>query len=93
MKRILVIAAALGASAALTACELVEGIFQAGMVWGIPGMFSVVPIMGMLKIALEKDSRYKPFAYLLGTNGTEEHAVTAHKIKRFFSFRDAKRNG
>ena len=57
------------------------------MVWGVPGMFSVVPIMGMLKIALESDHRYKPIAYLLGTNGTEEHSLTAHKIKRFFRFK------
>ena len=74
-----------GGSVQINPLVTIISLIAAGMVWGIPGMFSVVPIMGMLKIILEKDARYKPFAYLLGTSGTEEHAVTAHKIKRFFS--------
>lgn len=76
-----------GGSVQINPFVTIISLIAGGMVWGIPGMFSVVPLMGMLKIVLEKDARYKPFAYLLGTNGTEDHAVTAHKIKRFFSFR------
>lgn len=81
-----------GGSVQINPLVTIISLITAGMVWGIPGMFSVVPVMGMLKIVLEKDARYRPFAYLLGTGGTEEHAVTAHKIKRFFTFRKKDRD-
>ena len=80
-----------GGSVQINPLVTIISIIAGGMVWGILGMFSVVPIMGMLKIVLEKDDRYKPLAYLLGTSGTEEHAVTVRKIRRFFRVR--KRNG
>ena len=73
-----------GGSVQINPLVTILSLIAGGMVWGIPGMFSVVPIMGMLKTVLEKDDRYKPFAYLLSTRGTEEHAVTARKIRRFF---------
>lgn len=82
-----------GGSVQINPLVTIISIIAGGMVWGIPGMFSVVPILGMLKIALERDSRYKPFAFLLGTSGTEEHALTAGKIKRFFRVRDGKGKG
>lgn len=55
-----------------------------GMIWGIPGMFIAVPVLGMFKIVCEHISVLKPYAYLLGTEGTEHHAITFEKIKRFF---------
>lgn len=76
-----------GGSVQINPLVTIMSLIAGGMVWGIPGMFSVVPIMGMLKIVFEKDDRYKPLAFLLGTSGTEEHAVTAHKIRDFFSIR------
>lgn len=75
-----------GGSVQINPLVTIISLIAGGMVWGVPGMLSVVPIMGMLKIVLEKDPRYKPLAYLLGTSGTEEHSVTAHKMKRFFNF-------
>lgn len=64
----------------MTIVSLIVG----GMVWGVPGMFVVVPIMGALKIAFEYNETTKPIAYLLGTEGTEKHALNKGKIKRFF---------
>lgn len=55
-----------------------------GMVWGVPGMFVVVPIMGAIKIACEHHEATKPIAYLLGTEGSEKHAISKGKIKKFF---------
>jgi predicted PurR-regulated permease PerM len=81
-----------GGSVQINPLVTIISLIAGGMVWGIPGMFSVVPIMGMLKIVLEKDERYKPFAYLLGTSGTKEHALTAHKIKGFFRIRKGHRD-
>lgn len=55
-----------------------------GIIWGIPGMFIAVPALGMFKIVCEKVSVLHPYAYLLGTEGTEHHAITLEKIKQFF---------
>lgn len=63
-------------------------IIVGGMIWGIPGMFMAVPFLGMFKIACEHIEILKPYSYLLGTEGTEKHALTWKKIKAVFS-RDA----
>jgi predicted PurR-regulated permease PerM len=39
-----------------------------GMVWGIIGMFVVVPVAAMLKIILEHSRTMKPYAYLIGAD-------------------------
>ncbi len=67
----------------ITIISIVAG----GMVWGIPGMFVVVPIMGMLKIILESYEPTKPLAFMIGTRGTEKHSVTLGKLKRFFTLK------
>lgn len=59
-------------------------IILGGMIWGIPGMFIAVPFLGMFKIACEHIDVLKPYAYLLGTEGTEKHALTWDKIKSMF---------
>lgn len=60
-------------------------IIVGGMVWGIPGMFISVPFLGMFKIVCENISFLKPYSYLLGAEGTEQHAFTFHKARVFFS--------
>ncbi len=65
----------------------IVSIVAGGMVWGIPGMFVVVPLMGMLKIVLDSYEPTKPLAFMLGTRGTEKHSVTFGKLKRFFTLR------
>lgn len=67
----------------ITIISIVAG----GMVWGIPGMFVVVPVMGMLKIILENYEPTKPLAFMIGTRGTEKHSVTLGKLKRFFTLK------
>lgn len=39
-----------------------------GAVWGIVGMFVVIPLAAMLKIILDHSKRLKPYAYLLGAD-------------------------
>lgn len=53
-----------------------------GFLWGIPGMFISIPYMAMFKILCENIESMKPFAFLLSTKGTEEHALTGDKIKK-----------
>lgn len=46
-----------------------------GMIWGLPGMFMVIPYLAMMKIVCENIESLKPIGYLLGTRGTERHTI------------------
>ncbi|MBD1396226.1 AI-2E family transporter [Pontibacter sp. JH31] len=59
-------------------------IIVGGMIWGLPGMFVAVPLLGMFKIYCDFNERMNSYSYLLGTEGTEEHALTLDKILHFF---------
>ncbi|QCR22009.1 AI-2E family transporter [Pontibacter sp. SGAir0037] len=59
-------------------------IIVGGMIWGLPGMFVAVPFLGMFKIYCDHHKSMHPYAFLLGTTGTEEHALTWEKIKGWF---------
>lgn len=56
-----------------------------GMIWGLPGMFLVVPFMGIVRVVCTYFPELAPFAYLLSTTGTARHALTWPKIKNFFN--------
>ncbi|WP_185958354.1 AI-2E family transporter [Fodinibius sediminis] len=56
----------------VTILSLIAG----GMIWGLPGMFMVIPYLAMLKIVCENIESLKPIGFLLGTRGTEEHSLT-----------------
>lgn len=51
------------------------------MIWGVVGMFIVVPFMAMFKIFCEHVSFLKPVGFLLSNRGTERYALTWDKIK------------
>ena len=57
-------------------------IIVGGMIWGLPGMFVAVPYLGMFKIYCDHTPELRPWAFMLGTEGTEKHALTLDKIKR-----------
>jgi predicted PurR-regulated permease PerM len=54
------------------------------MIWGVAGMFIIIPFMAMVKIFCENISFLKPFGFLLNDKGTEEHSITWKKIKGIF---------
>lgn len=54
------------------------------MVWGIWGMFMIVPFMAMFRIFCEHISFLKPVAFLLSNRGTEKYAITWDKVKKTF---------
>ncbi|WP_299756962.1 AI-2E family transporter [uncultured Pontibacter sp.] len=56
-------------------------IIVGGMIWGLPGMFLAVPYLGMFKIYCDYNDDLSAWSYMLGTEGTEEHALTLEKIK------------
>ncbi len=55
-----------------------------GMIWGLPGMFIVIPMMSMLKVTCENIPDLRPIAFLIGVEGTERHALTFEKIRRTY---------
>ncbi|MCX2739408.1 AI-2E family transporter [Pontibacter anaerobius] len=59
-------------------------IIVGGMIWGLPGMFLAVPYMGIFKVYCDHNHNLAAWSYMLGTEGTEEHALTIEKIKRVF---------
>lgn len=55
------------------------------MIWGVAGMFVIVPLMAMFRIFCEHISFLKPIAFLLSNRGTEKYALSWDKIKSLFT--------
>jgi len=69
---------------------IILSVLFGGAVWGIPGMFIIVPIMAMAKVLCDEVPELNAYGYLMGEEGTEEFSLSTGKIKKFFNFR--KRN-
>jgi len=52
-------------------------------VWGIPGMFLAIPMMGVFKIICDHLTPLKPYGYLIG-NGEKKGGKLADWIKGIF---------
>ena len=50
-------------------------------VWGIMGMILFIPMVGILKVFCDNIPALNPYGYLLGTEGTEEHAIIFRRRK------------
>jgi predicted PurR-regulated permease PerM len=74
-----------GSNLRLNPMVIIIGIIAGGMVWGIPGMFAVVPILAMLNILAENVVGLHPYAFLLGITGARKHAITLENIRNFFN--------
>ncbi|MDR8390102.1 AI-2E family transporter [Aliifodinibius sp. S!AR15-10] len=68
----------------VTILSLIAG----GMIWGLPGMFLIIPYLAMLKIVCENIEHLKPIGFLLGTRGTERYDITLASIKRRFGWKE-----
>lgn len=56
------------------------------MIWGLAGMFMIIPYLAMLKIICENIPKLEPVAYLLSTKGTEEFYMSWETFKEKFSW-------
>ncbi len=63
---------------------IIFSLIAGGLIWNLPGMFLVIPTLGMLKIFFENIEEYKPYAFLLGTQGTEKHSITLKSVRKRF---------
>ena len=64
---------------------IILGVIAGGMVWGLAGMFVVIPFLAILRIISEHVPALHPYVYLLGTGGTRRHAVTGENIRKFLN--------
>ena len=70
---------------------IILGVIAGGMVWGLPGMFVVIPFLAILRIISEHVPALHPYVYLLGTGGTRRHALTGENFRKFLNrFRNRK---
>jgi predicted PurR-regulated permease PerM len=65
---------------------IILGVLAGGMVWGLPGMFVIVPVLAMLKVICDHVPSLRPYSFLMSDRGTEKHSITARKVRRFFAF-------
>ncbi len=73
-----------GGNVKLNPFIIILSLIVGAMVWGIAGMLVVVPLMAVIRIICENVDNLKPYAFLLGVEGTEKHSVTFGKIKGLF---------
>lgn len=62
---------------------IILGMIAAGMVWGLPGMFVIVPFLAMVRVMCEHVESLQAYVYLLGTKGVRKHALTGENINKF----------
>src|SRR5690606_36189174 len=60
------------------------GLMFGSMLWGVAGMFIIVPYLAMIRIYCDHVDFLMPVGFLLSDRGTEEYALTGEKIKGFF---------
>ena len=53
-----------------------------GLIWGIVGMFVIIPLTAMVKIILDNFNPSKPYAYLIGADQNEKGTKWIIKLRR-----------
>ncbi|MFW6020286.1 MAG: AI-2E family transporter [Bacteroidales bacterium] len=64
---------------------IITGLVAASMVWGIPGMLLITPFLAILRIVFSHIDYMKPYAFLLGEEGTSQHTLDLNSIKSFWN--------
>lgn len=63
------------------------GLIIIGSLWGTIGLVIALPIIGIIKVVADNLPGYHALGYLLGNEGTEDHALTWSNIKKTFTRR------
>lgn len=70
-----------GQNVQLNPFVIILSLIVGAMVWGIPGMIVIVPVIAVLRVIFDNIHSLRPYAFILGTGGTEKHALTLVKIR------------
>ncbi|NLI25324.1 MAG: AI-2E family transporter [Bacteroidales bacterium] len=62
---------------------VILGLIGAGMVWGVPGMIVIIPVLAVTKIIFDNVPALMPYGYLLGPKGTRHHSLTGENLAKF----------
>ncbi|MBW6480962.1 MAG: AI-2E family transporter [Bacteroidales bacterium] len=63
---------------------IITGLVAASIIWGIPGMLLIVPFLAIVRIVFSHIDSMRPYAFLLGEEGTAKHSITITKIKKLW---------
>jgi predicted PurR-regulated permease PerM len=69
---------------------IITGLVAASLVWGIPGLLLIVPFLAITRIVLSHIDSMKPYAFLLGDQGTAKHAISIDNIKKRLKLKSKK---
>jgi predicted PurR-regulated permease PerM len=64
---------------------VIIGLVFGALVWGIPGMIVIVPVLAVARIIFKNEPSLEPYAFLLGPSGTKQHAIHIPTIKQILS--------
>lgn len=74
-----------GGNLRINALVIIVGLIGAGMVWGIPGMFVIVPLLAMFNIMSENIDMLHPYSFLFGVTGARRHAINLKNINKLIN--------
>lgn len=75
-----------GAYVSINPLVIIFSLIAGGMIWGLPGMFMIIPYLAMFKIGCENTPSLKPIGYLLSTRGAEQHSISIQSLKKTFGW-------
>lgn len=63
---------------------IILGLIAASIVWGLPGMLVIVPMLAAFHIVCRNVERLEPLAYLLGPSGMKRYTLNMSNVKSWF---------
>lgn len=58
--------AVVGSAVSINPFATIIALLIGGMVWGVAGMMLFIPYLGMLKVILDNNEKWRPYGYLIG---------------------------
>ncbi|WP_372776683.1 AI-2E family transporter [Mangrovibacterium sp.] len=62
---------------------IVFSLLMANLIWGVAGMFIVLPFLAIAKVIMRNVDSLKPFAYLISDKGVERHKVGIKRLRKW----------
>jgi len=69
---------------------VIVGLVIGAVIWGIPGMLLIIPVLAIARIITSNIPHLKPYGFLLGPKGTQKHAIKMNRIKKIFHLKKKK---
>jgi predicted PurR-regulated permease PerM len=69
---------------------VIIGLVIGAVIWGIPGMLLIIPVLAIARIITSNIPHLKPYGFLLGPKGTQKHSIHMSRIKKIFHLKKKK---